>query len=222
MEEFTALRHEIKLQTRGSRTLEERLEAALTSLDDAAQSFRSAPAAERSVTTAGSDKSLVMALTELDEALDRSRQQWQRSAPKLIGSPASSLLDRLDEPLPDCPGGSVAFPGSIIARLGRSWNNTTSVCGRIGSPCSTLLMDGQGLVQQRLRRSMAAVGLVRIRAVGRLVDPDQMVVIEVVAAEGTPGQVTDEVRPGYTWQGQVLRPAEVRAIRPRFESASES
>src|SRR4051812_35485514 len=48
VEEFTALRHELKLQTRSSRTLEERLEASLTLLGEAAETFRSAAARDSS------------------------------------------------------------------------------------------------------------------------------------------------------------------------------
>ena len=51
VEEFTALRHELKLQTRSSRALEERVEASLTTLADATSLFRSATDKETTVTS---------------------------------------------------------------------------------------------------------------------------------------------------------------------------
>ena len=81
----------------------------------------------------------------------------------------------------------------------------------------TALLNGYGLIQQRLARTMTNAGVVRIPTVGRPVDPEQMVVVDVVDAEGPPGQVIEEIRRGYTWQGGILRLAEVRAIRPRFD-----
>ena len=53
-----------------------------------------------------------------------------------------------------------------------------------------------------------------IDAVGRPVDPEQMIVVEVVDdPSAEPGEVVEEVRRGYTWRGRVLRLAEVRAAR---------
>ena len=82
------------------------------------------------------------------------------------------------------------------------------------------LLSGYALIQQRLARNMASADVIQIRTVGRTVDPDQMIVLEVVDGEGSPGQVVEEIRRGYTWRGQLLRPAEVRAIRPRFDLAN--
>ena len=67
---------------------------------------------------------------------------------------------------------------------------------------------------------VAAAGVLRIRAQGQQVDPERMIVVEVALAEGPPGQVVEEVRRGYMWQGQLLRAAEVRAIRQPLEAGS--
>jgi molecular chaperone GrpE len=221
VEEFTALRHEVKLQTRSSRTLEERLEAALRLLGEAAETFRTAPA--KTVTAVDkADKSLAAALAELDEALDRGRDQWEKSAPRLIGPPSSALLaevkanhakrwwwQRLRTQAYHRQACALVEEREEQARKERE--------ALVGA-----LLGGFVMIQQRLARNMTSAEVNRIPTVGRLVDPDQMIVIEVIDVEGPAGQVVEELRRGYTWRGQVLRPAEVRAIRPRFEAANSN
>ena len=76
------------------------------------------------------------------------------------------------------------------------------------------LLEGYGLIQQRLARALAAEGIARMDAAGKTVDPEQMVVVEVADAPGAAaGTVIDEIRRGYVWNGRVLRYAEVRAAR---------
>lgn len=220
VEEFTALRHEIKLQTRSARTLEARFESSLAQLGDAASSLRAAQARENS-SASTADKPMANALAELDEALERGRDQWQKSAERLIGTLPSPLLTRLEE-----------------LEKKQSWwqrRRTRAYRDQVRQVIEQLeeqlrmerravfeaLLSGFGLIQQRLAKSMASAGVMRMRTVGQIVDPEQMIVVEVVDGAGAPGQVVDEIRRGYTWQGQLLRPAEVRAIRPRFESVNQ-
>src|SRR5262249_11029972 len=74
------------------------------------------------------------------------------------------------------------------------------------------LLEGYGLIQSRLARVMAAERIERISCEGRPVDPERMIVIEVVDdPDRTPGTVVKELRAGYTWKGRVLRYAEVQA-----------
>ncbi len=216
VEEFTALRHELKLQTRSSRALEERLDAALTLLGEAAATFRSA-AAKQGADIASVGKPFSSALAELDEALDRGREQWEKNAERMVGALPSAKFAQLEE----------LYTGQSWwqRRLTRAYHR--QLCGQVEqmedqsrSERQALvgaLLSGFALIQQRLARNMANAGVTRIRTIGRTVDPDEMIVVEVVDAEGEDGQVVEEIRRGYSWQGIVLRPAEVRAIRPRFE-----
>lgn len=79
------------------------------------------------------------------------------------------------------------------------------------------LVDGYGLIQQRLTRLMAKEDITRLVSVGQEVDPEQMVVVEAVATdeatEQREGIVVEEIRRGYLWRGRVLRFAEVKATR---------
>ena len=84
---------------------------------------------------------------------------------------------------------------------------------------SDSLLEGYEMVRRRLERIMAKKRLARIVALGAPVDPRTMTVVEVVeiadAADHAPGTVVEEVRPGYRWNGRVVRFAEVRAVRER-------
>ena len=76
------------------------------------------------------------------------------------------------------------------------------------------VMEGYGLIQARLRRVMQEQGIERMACVGKPTDPTRMTVVELVddpAAE--PETVLEEVRPGYSFRGTVIRFAEVRAAR---------
>jgi molecular chaperone GrpE len=219
VEEFTALRQEVKLQTRSSRTLEERLETALKLLGDAAETFRTAPA--KTVTAVDkADKSLASALAELDEALDRGRDQWEKSAPRLIGPSSSPLLAELKESYAKRWWWQRLQTQAYHRQICTMVEEREELARKEREALLGALLSGFAMIQQRLARNMTSADVNRIPTVGRLVDPDQMIVIEVVDAEGPAGQVVEELRRGYTWRGQVLRPAEVRAIRPRFETAN--
>ncbi|MBY0457987.1 MAG: nucleotide exchange factor GrpE [Gemmataceae bacterium] len=222
VEEFTALRHELKLQTRSARGLEELVEASVKTLADAATTFRSASAQALAAGTETADRNFASALAELDEALDRGREQWKKNSERLIGPSASPALASVRE----------LYAGQSWWQRRRTAGYHHRVCAEIErsdeqvrrerQTLLTALLSGYELTQQRLARAMAAAGVMRIPTVGRLVDPEIMVVIDVVDVEGPAGQVVEEIRRGYSWKGGLLRPAEVRAIRPRFDRENAS
>ena len=80
---------------------------------------------------------------------------------------------------------------------------------------ASALADGYALVRKRLHRAMAKENLYRMTTLGLPVDPHAMTVVEVVDPEDhqAPGTVVEEIRPGYRWNGKVVRFAEVRAAR---------
>jgi molecular chaperone GrpE len=216
VEEFTALRHELKLQTRGSRALEERLEASMLTLAEAAGLLRAAAASEASSRTEAADRAFASALADLDEALERAREQWKKNLARLSGD-ASAIISELDAAYAGQSWwqrrSTAAYHSQVRERIqaaeARSRSDRQALL--------TALLSGYDLIQQRLARTMASAGVTRIPAVGRPVDPERMVVVEAVDAAGEPGHVIDEIRRGYTWKGGLLRPAEVRAIRPRYD-----
>lgn len=210
VEEFTALRHELKLQTRSARGLEEQTETALGGLRQAIDAFQSIEADEaQAVWSAG--KELASALADLDEALERGRMQLERIGHRLIEDPLAGLVTGLD---------ALFLRQSWIRRwlIGDYHEQVCNLAQRQKADdraaLFAALLEGYRLVQNRLARVLADVGLVRITTVGKPVDPNLMLVLEVVESADVPtGEVVEEVRRGYTWNNRVLRCAEVRASR---------
>ncbi len=211
IEEFTALRHEVKLQTKGSRGLQEQAEALLPALRQAIEQFRSVGSKEEQAAQAAV-RPLAEALADLDEALDRGQTEVQKARRRLDTEPAATLAADLE---------ALYARQSWIGRrrLHSYHQQVRDLVGRRegegGSGLADALLEGYELIRARLGRALDAAQIRRMDCVGRLVDAELMTVIELVdAPERPPGQVVDEVRRGYTWRGRVLRFAEVRAARP--------
>ncbi len=77
VEEFTALRHELKLQTKSGRGLIDQAESTVAALRQAIEHFRSVePRESQAAWSAG--KAIAEALGDLDEALARGRREIER------------------------------------------------------------------------------------------------------------------------------------------------
>ena len=213
VEEFTALRHEVKLETKGSRSLQEQVESLLPALRQAIDQFRAiGPQEEQAAQAAG--RPLAEAVADLDEALDRGRREVEKARARPLAAARVAAAD-LDTLLARQPwyrrGGLRAYHDQVLALV--------EAAGREAEPgLLDALLEGYDLIRGRLRSAMAAGQVRRIACEGRPVDPEQMTVVEAVDAPGVgPGRVVDEVRRGYTWRGRILRYAEVRAARGRDE-----
>lgn len=209
VEEFTALRHEIKLQTRSTRGLQEQGESILGTLQQAIDHFRSVePKEAQAAWSAG--KALAEALADLDVALERGRVEIEKVTRRLIEEPVRAVHSALDE--------LYARESWFRRRLLRSYHaQVREVVRQQGQARRELieaLLEGYGLIQGRLRRTLKSEQIYAIKCVDRPVDPEWMTVVEVVEdPDRPPGHVVEEIRRGYTWQGRLLRYAEVRASR---------
>ncbi len=106
VEEFTALRHEVKLQTKSGRGLSEQTETTLEALKRAIEEVKSVvPRDAQAVWAAG--KALAEGLADLDEALHRGEREIARRANK---SPCD-----LQRRLRLCSSGSIAIGRGFAA-----------------------------------------------------------------------------------------------------------
>jgi molecular chaperone GrpE len=207
VEEFTALRHELKLQTKSGRGLLDQTETMLTGLRQAIEQFRSVePKESQAAWTAG--KPLAVALADLDEALDRGRREIEKAryriAEESVGALENALHDRFRR------------QGWVRRRMTRRYHqqvlDVVREAGQVRRDFFDSLLEGYGLIQNRLRRVMKSEQIEPIACEGRPVDPQRMTVIEVVEdTHQPPGTVVKELRRGYTWRGRLLRYAEVQA-----------
>jgi molecular chaperone GrpE len=211
VEEFTALRQEVKLQTRSSRGLEEQAETLVGALRQAIDALRSIePREAQAAWSAG--KALATMLAELDDALDRGRQQTEKAAAMLEDGPTATAA-RLASEFYRCQPWFLRWRHKGHQRRLLAWLEKDDRQPQREALLDALV-DGYRLVQKRLAQAMASEGIMRMATVGQPVDPEQMVVVEVVDVDDMPGGlVFDELRRGYSWNGRVLRYAEVRATR---------
>jgi molecular chaperone GrpE len=230
VEEFTALRQELKLQTKSTRGLHEQTETLLPALRQAIEQFRAAAIAPASAGGASraadsawkAGKPLAEALADLDEALKRGRGEIEKARPRLVDEPDRALAEALDAHL------------ARQSRLRRWWfrGYHAQVRAVVAAQAAEkrqrffeALLEGYDLIRYRLRRALEAAEIKRIECLGRPVDPERMIVLEVVEdPTRPPGEVIEEVRSGYTWGERLLRYAEVRASReplPRWDVADE-
>lgn len=209
VEEFTALRQEVKLETKSSRSLQEQVESLVPTLRQAIDQFRAiGPREDQAVFAAA--RSLAESIADLDEALDRGQAEIEKARRKLAVEPVEALTAKLN---------ALHEAHSWLRRWRlRSYHERVLALVRqeaeTGPKLLDALLEGYGLIRKRLRRAMDSERIQRIESVGRPIDPERMSVVEVVdSAEVAPGHVVDEVRRGYTWRDRVLRFAEVRAAR---------
>jgi molecular chaperone GrpE len=207
--EFTALRHEVKLQTKSARGLEERAAAAVAALEEASRQFRAVEPKEAEAARAAAVP-LIEALADLDESLGRAQAMAEAARGRLGGE----ARDTFSRSLADLFAAQPAWKRWLC----RAWH------ARVGELCRTdaedrlrivdSLAEGYGLVRKRLERTMAKEGVYRLATVGLPVDPHAMTVVEVVDdGNRAAGTVVEEIRPGYRWNEKVIRFAEVRAVR---------
>ena len=73
------------------------------------------------------------------------------------------------------------------------------------------VIEGLGMVKRNLEAALESVGVERIESIGMPFDPSLHEAVEKVQGK-TPGKdvVLEEVRPGYTFRGQLLRPSMVK------------
>jgi molecular chaperone GrpE len=216
VEEFTALRHELKLQTKSGRGLIEQTENTVTALRQAIDQFRSVePREAQAVWTAA--KGLAEALADLDEAMVRGEREIDRARRQIADESVRGLETSIIN----------LFRGRswIRRRFLRSYHQeiieTVRRDGLTRHELFESFLEGYRLIQKRLRRALASEQVTHIPCEGKPVDPELMTVIEVVdEPRDQPGTVAKELRRGYTWRGRVIRFAEVQAVRGTWRSAS--
>lgn len=122
---------------------------------------------------------------------DNYRKRVERERAESRVRSQAEVVARLLEPLDD------------LERVAAVNPETTSV---------PAVLEGVALVERKLRKSLEAVGLQEVEAVGRRFDPTTMEAVLTAPADG-PEQdevVADVLQKGYRLDGILVRPAKVR------------
>lgn len=212
LEKLTALRHEVKLATKSMRSGEERVEATILAMQAAIDQFRNIKPQEEQAAR-GAATPFVEALIDLDESLRRTRAAVESARRHYVNDSRNQLceyLQRLDA--------LFATQAWWRRKLCGPWYQAVRHSGLNDVQPDQLavfdaILEGIEMIHRRLQRAMDAQGVIRMQCVGRRVDPRAMTVLEVVADPGLPPDtVCEELRPGYYWQGNAFRHAEVKAV----------
>jgi molecular chaperone GrpE len=212
VESLTAMRHELKLQTKSSRGLESIVEQARQGLDVAIREFHSVrarenEAAERAVLP------VVEALAGLHEALVRGVHAFRVGQDQLAEALSRRLGETLQQQHRCAPFWRRWFSA---AWLGEAQRRCEEAARQTAAEEIGRLREGYELMLRRLQRDMMRQGVQRVETVGRRVDPQLMTVVELVEdAQAEPETVVEELRPGYLYGDKVIRFAEVKATAAR-------
>jgi molecular chaperone GrpE (heat shock protein) len=227
--QFTALRHEVNLQTKAARTSLEQTGQALEQLEGAVDELRERPAADDETTP------LLKALIDVYDNLALALRQVERQR-GAIDEPLAELVDGTK--VPEVPKAMEAGP--VAVRPGFWWRLIGVSAGRslgtvdVGAMLKELearrqriveaarlarssfdgLLAGYRMSLNRVDRAIEQAGLEVIAAEGEAFDPELMEVVEVAGDTGCPaGEVVEEVRRGYLRGEVVFRYAQVKVAR---------
>jgi len=197
--QFTALRHEVNLQTKAARAAVEQNADVLRQLADRDDEPEPEPEAEAT----DDDDALrpaVKAVIDIADALALSHRQAER-----LRDSAAALL-KADAAPPAPPGFFARLFGAAPAATPPDLDALRKLAAGVA--------DGYALSIRRVERLLPTWDVEAIRCTNEEFDPELMEVVEVVADSGLePGTVVEEVRPGYRWRGRLFRFAQVKVAR---------
>jgi molecular chaperone GrpE len=225
--QFVALRHEVNLQTRAVRAQQEQNADTLEQFGQAVQTLQQTAEGARRADALVRDEQIrpvLKTLVDLADALGLARREILRLQQK-----SWSSLERLAVLLePQLPSTEQARPGFWARWFGSRRHQTDDQMSQLRQERGQLLeaataqvaqllesvLTGYSMSLQRVERALQNHGLEPMACTGEPFDPETMEVIEVVADSGRPsGEVLEEVRAGYSWQGRVFRFAQVRVAK---------
>lgn len=233
--QFTALRQEVNLQTKASRTSLEQNAEALEELRSALEQLQEQPEADDRLGP------LLKAVVDVYDNLALALKQVIRQR-EAIDEPLNTIIDGTKVPEflgksaaePDAsakenlkPGfwsrlffaqvpivsGQNATIAAMVKDLETRRDNTARAARLVISSLDSLI-TGYRMSLARIDRVLEQNDMEPIAAVGETFDPELMEVVEVVADSGLPtGQVVEEVRRGYIRGEVVFRFAQVKVAR---------
>jgi molecular chaperone GrpE len=225
--QFTALRHEVNLQTRAVRAQQEQNAETLRQLTQALDALAAAQDAKRQAGDAAADeltRPLLKTLVDLYDALALAGREIRRVQDAVLPT-LEQVTAEADEPPPSAPRPPAWLrwlgrraPDAADHAAGKSRREERARQAREAVEgvrrALAALLDGYTMSLQRIDRALAQNGLEPLAAVGRPFDPELMEAVEAVAGSGRPpGEVLGEVRRGYRRNGRVFRCAQVRVAR---------
>jgi molecular chaperone GrpE len=144
-----------------------------------------------------------LAARELQRMVDAVKSALEAESPA-AHAPKPSLIGRLFG-----AGRLHSHLTEVESRLSPRVPQAGRILGLVESAAAGLAM---GL--ERIERTLRQHGLEPIPAIGHDFDPESMEAIEAAVGSGRPpGEVVEEVRRGYRWNGKMFRYAQVKVAK---------
>ncbi|MSR54242.1 MAG: nucleotide exchange factor GrpE [Gemmataceae bacterium] len=228
--QFTALRQEVNLQTKASRTSLKQNAEALTELRSALEQLQEQPEDDGLGPLLKAVVDVYDNLTLALKQVTKQRAAIERPLAELVDGTKNPELEKLLPPLPDAkPARGIwarLFSAQARANIGldkgvvkmmkvlnERTERTEKAASLVRSSLDSLI-TGYRMSLARIDRVLEQSDMEPIAAVGETFDPELMEVVEVVGESGSPaGQVVEEVRRGYIRGEVVFRFAQVKVAR---------
>lgn len=230
VEAFTAMRHDLKLQSKEGRKLIDAVEQAVTRIERIAEENRARAATDASADTRASAtacKTFADALAEIEETVQRTvdaAATWIEARGAGAEDDSGSFTEIVERIFRRQPGwvrwAANGFREKLLEAAEAHQQR------REDGLHATL--EGLQLMQQRVRKLTDSCNVRRVDVLGKLFDPNQMNALEAVTIESVSrpnrageaaasplrsGEVIEQLRPAYYWNNALLRYAQVRIAR---------
>jgi molecular chaperone GrpE len=219
LQHFTALRQEVNLQTKSSRSALEQNGQALALLQQSMEALERQPY-DKDETL----RPLLKTLLDAHDALSLAEREVQRllDHPPVLPPPVIVPAPKIELRLPFWARW-LSLGDSIETQIAplRKWRDDQPPPPGLGEHLAHFrnildaLLVGYRMSLRRIERAFEQHGVEAITCVGEPFDPEIMEVAEVVREEGrTSTEVLQEIRRGYRWRGKLFRYAQVRVAKP--------
>jgi molecular chaperone GrpE len=214
--QFIAVRQEVNLQTRAVRAQQEQNAETLRQLTTVLDALRHSQARGEEMQQQSIDEAvrpLLKTLIDLYDALALAGREMQRLRETVL--PSLEQLAAATSVVPQAPPPLWAriFRSPPVPQQQERERLARDSAERVRQLLASLL-TGYTMSLQRIERALRQHGLEAIPATGERFDPERMEVLEAVTDSGRPsGEVVEEVRRGYLWNGRVFRYAQVRVAK---------
>lgn len=206
VEAFTALRHELRTQTRENRELSTSIQEAAQRLIQMETKLDDPDALDESQNVQGELHKIIEAIVEFDIHLNR-------TVDALVNSKRASSLSEI---VVKSIQAEFENRGFISRRFCRRFFQ--SVLGIVTSHLQETSEDstneGLTMVVSRIGRIMRDCDIERFETVGQPFDASTMHAIAAVESDQQPsGYVDEQISPSYFWRGELFRCADVRVAK---------
>ncbi len=204
VEAFTSLRHELKLQVRGGRELQQ---SVLENIQRIEQKLSVVPATANAGNNSDSRK-MAEAIAEIEESLNRAIESIKQNISAVQTD--TNLLQRFDEMTATAPWVARKFASSWLQELRAAIAHSITEAKSLDKT-KDASFRGLELLLARVHRLMQQFEIERENVLHKQFDSELMNAVDLISDSQVPsGCVAQQLRPLYRWHGAVLRCAEVR------------